>query len=227
MDVILIAGLWLDASAWDDVVEPLRAAGHTPRPALLPGQGGEPLNASLDDQIDAVTAEIDAAAGPVLVVGHSAASTLAWLAADRRPDAVARVIFVGGMPAEHGSQYAAFFAPEGELMPFPGWQEFEGPDSDDLTDEQKTRMEHAAIPVPVTVSHATVEYESERRKAVPVTMICPEYSPADVDEWRAAGQIPELDGLDLDLVDLDSGHWPMFSMPAAFAGALAAVADRS
>ena len=58
-------------------------------------------------------------------------------------------------------------------------------------------------------------------------MICPEYSPADVEEWRAAGQIPELDGLEIELIDIDSGHWPMFTKPAALAGALAAIADRS
>ena len=227
MDIILISGLWLDADAWSDVLEPLRASGHSPHAVSLPGQGGEPMNATLEDQIDAVTAAVDAAAGPALVVGHSAASTLAWLAADRRPDAVARAVMIGGMPAENGSQYAAFFDPEGNLMPFPGWQEFEGADSVDLSEEQKIAIEHAAIPVPYTVSHATVTYGDQRRRDVPITMICPEYSPADVEQWRADGQIPELDGLDIELVDIDSGHWPMFTKPAALAGALAAIADRS
>ncbi|MGO3758487.1 MAG: alpha/beta fold hydrolase [Agrococcus casei] len=227
MDIILIPGLWLDAGVWSDVLEPIRASGHTPHAVSLPGQGGEPLNATLDDQINAVAATVDAADGPALVVGHSAASTLAWLAADRRPDAVARVVMIGGMPAQNGSQYAGFFEPEGNLIPFPGWQEFEGPNSDDLSEEQKTAFEHAAIPVPSTVSHATVTYQDERRRTVPITMICPEYSPADVEEWRAAGQIPELDGLEIELIDIDSGHWPMFTKPAALAGALAAIADRS
>lgn len=32
MDILLIAGLWLDGSAWDDVVPTLEALGHRPVP---------------------------------------------------------------------------------------------------------------------------------------------------------------------------------------------------
>jgi len=39
MDILLIAGLWLDGSAWDDVVPTLEALGHRPVPLTLPGQG--------------------------------------------------------------------------------------------------------------------------------------------------------------------------------------------
>ena len=83
MDVLLIPGLWLDGSAWDAVLPGLRAAGHTPHPMTLPGQGDGSASATLDDQLDAVVVAIDAADGPVTVVGHSAGAALAWLAADR------------------------------------------------------------------------------------------------------------------------------------------------
>ena len=39
MDILLIAGLWLDGSAWDGVVPALEALGHRPVPLTLPGQG--------------------------------------------------------------------------------------------------------------------------------------------------------------------------------------------
>ena len=39
MDILLIAGLWLDGSAWDEVVPELDALGHSAVPLTLPGQG--------------------------------------------------------------------------------------------------------------------------------------------------------------------------------------------
>ena len=54
MDVLLIAGLWLDGSAWDDVVPELELRGHRPMPIMLPGQGDGSTRATLDDQVAAV-----------------------------------------------------------------------------------------------------------------------------------------------------------------------------
>ncbi|MFI0486829.1 alpha/beta fold hydrolase [Actinomadura sp. 9N215] len=102
MDILLIAGLWLDGSAWDDVVPELTALGHHPVPLTLPGQGDGAASATLDDQLEAVLAAVDAAPGKPLVVGHSAASTLAWLAADARPEKVTKVALVGGFPPPMG-----------------------------------------------------------------------------------------------------------------------------
>ncbi|MFB7102228.1 alpha/beta fold hydrolase [Streptomyces hydrogenans] len=85
MDILLIAGLWLDASAWDEVVPELTALGHRPVPVALPGQGDGDASATLEDQVRAVLAAVDAAEGKPLVVGHSAAASLAWLAADALP----------------------------------------------------------------------------------------------------------------------------------------------
>ena len=50
MDILLIAGLWLDGSAWDEVVPELEARGHRPVPVTLPGQGDGQKSATLDDQ---------------------------------------------------------------------------------------------------------------------------------------------------------------------------------
>src|SRR3954466_13982619 len=56
MDIILIAGLWLDGSAWDDVVPALRDLGHRPVPLAACRQGTGPASATLDDQVTAVLA---------------------------------------------------------------------------------------------------------------------------------------------------------------------------
>src|SRR5690606_3381547 len=63
MDILLIGGLWLDASAWDRVLPELEARGHHAVPVALPGQGDGNPAATLDDQVAAVVAAVDSAEG--------------------------------------------------------------------------------------------------------------------------------------------------------------------
>jgi pimeloyl-ACP methyl ester carboxylesterase len=227
MDIVLIAGLWLDGSAWDDVLPELEARGHRGIPVTLPGQGDGTTSATYDDQVGAVLAAVDAAEGAPLVVGHSAACTLAWAAADRRPDAITGVALIGGFPTTQGEAYADFFEPTGDGVPFPGWEPFEGPDSDDMSPELKAEVAARTHPVPVGVTRGTVTWTDERRHDVPLTLICPEFTPAQAKEWIEAGDVPELaSATALELVDLDSGHWPMFTQPAALASLLDDAATR-
>lgn len=225
MDIVLIAGLWLDGSAWDEVVPELRALGHRPVPVTLPGQGDGSSSATLDDQVAAVLAAVDAAEGRPMVVGHSAACTLAWLAADARPDRVAKVALIGGVPAEDGRSYADFFEAKEGVVPFPGWEPFEGPDAADLDEETRSRIAAGTVSVPEAVTKGTVRLTDERRYDVPVVLVCPEFTPAQAREWIDAGEMPELArAKHLEYVDIDSGHWPMFSQPAELARLLAAEA---
>lgn len=225
MDIVLIGGLWLSGSAWDDVASALTQLGHRPVPVTLPGQGDGSASATLDDQVAAVLAAVDAAAGKPLVVGHSAAGTLAWLAADARPERVAKAVFVGGFASSDGGTYADFFEIKDGAMPFPGWGPFEGPDSVDLDAEARQRIAGAAIPVPEGVAKGVVRLTDERRFDVPVLVVCPEFSPAQAREWIGAGDVPELaKAKHIDFVDIDSGHWPMFTKPAELARILAAAA---
>ncbi len=217
MDIVLIAGLWLPASVWDGVARELDALGHRALPVSLPGVDDADPSATLDDQLAAVLAVVDASASP-LVVGHSAASTLAWLVADRRPAAIAGVVMVGGFPAGDGSTYAALFDVVDGAMAFPGWEPFEGPDSDDLDADARARLETSAVAVPAGVAEATVALTDDRRFGVPVVLVCPEYSPDQARQWLDGGQIPELERAELlSFVDIDSGHWPMVTRPGELA----------
>ena len=227
MDILLIAGLWLDGSAWDEVVPELEALGHRPVALSLPGQGDGSGSATLDDQVAAVLDAVDAASEKPMVVGHSAACTLAWLAADARPDTVAAVALIGGFPSADGESYADFFETTGGVMPFPGWGPFEGPDSADLDEEAKRSFAAAAIPVPEAVTKGVVRLTDERRFDVPVVLVCPEFSPAQAAEWIDAGDAPEVArAKHVDFVDINSGHWPMVTKPIELARLLAAAAAK-
>ena len=224
MDILLIAGLWLDGSAWREVVPELESLGHRPAPLTLPGQGDGSTSATLDDQVNAVLAAVDSASSPVMVVGHSAACTLAWMAADARPDKVASVALIGGFPSADGETYAAFFEVEDGVMPFPGWEPFEGPDAADLDEEARRRFASTAIAVPEGVTKGVVRLVDERRFDVPVVLVCPEFTPEQAREWIDGGDVPELaKAKHVDLVDIESGHWPMLTQPKELARLLAAV----
>jgi pimeloyl-ACP methyl ester carboxylesterase len=219
MDILLAAGLWLDASVWADVVADLDHA----VPLTLPGQGDGAASATLDDQVQAVLSAVDRS-GSCVVVGHSAACTLAWLAADARPEQVAKVVLIGGFPSSGDQPYADFFEVVDGAMPFPGWDVFEGPDAADLDEDTRRRMAAAAIPVPEGVARGVVRYRDDRRFDVPVTVVCPEFSVAQAREWIDGGQVPELArAKHLELVDIDSGHWPMVTRPRELARLLAEI----
>ncbi len=217
MDIVLIAGLWLKQSAWDPVVAELENAGHRVNALALPGVDDGSAAAVLEDQVSAAVAAVDAFDRP-LVVGHSAACSLAWMVADRRPDEIAGVVLIGGFPASDGDTYADFFDAIDGFMAFPGWEPFEGPDSDDIDEETKDRVARDMVPVPQGVSTAKVRLTNEERFDVPVVIVCPEFTIDQAKTWIDGGDVPELTNVkNLTYVDIDSGHWPMVTRPAELA----------
>lgn len=217
MDIILIAGLWLPRSIWADVVAELEQLGHRALPVALPGVDDSSTTANLADQVDATLEAVDAADRP-MVVGHSAACTLAWMVADQRPDAIDRVVLIGGFPSADGDAYADFFPSVDGVMAFPGWEPFEGPDAADLDEAARDRIASEAISVPEGVSNGVVRLTDDRRFDLPVVLVCPEYSPEQARKWIDAGDVPELSrATSVTFVDIDSGHWPMVSQPAELA----------
>jgi pimeloyl-ACP methyl ester carboxylesterase len=228
MDIVLIAGLWLDASVWANVAAQLEARGHRAVPVTMPGQGDGNTSATLADQVAAVVAAVDAAAGRPLVVGHSAACSLAWLAADARPGTISKIALIGGFPSPNGNAYFDSLPVQDGVMAFPGWGEFEGPDSADLDDAAKRAIAMAAIPVPEGVTRGVIRLADERRYEVPVVLVCPEFTAAQAGEWIDQGEVPELaKSKNVSFLDIDSGHWPMISAPAELARLLAQAAEES
>lgn len=223
--MILIGGLWTDASAWDAVVPELTARGVEAVPVTLPGQGDGEREATLDDQVAAAVAAVDSAGDPRDrrgALGRVHAGVARRRCSSR---AGGQVVLIGRMPNEDGSLYADYFEPQDGVVAFPGWEPVAGPDSDDLSAEQKKAFEGDAVTVPEEVTRGTVRLTDERRYDVPVVMVCPEYSAEDAKAW-VEGDVPELaKAADVTYVDIDSGHWPMISKPGELAELLAGLAQ--
>jgi pimeloyl-ACP methyl ester carboxylesterase len=229
MDIVLIPGLWLDGSSWDEVIPDLQQAGHRTHPLTLPGMESRDADRSkitLRDQVDAVIAVIDSfnpADGKVVLVGHSGGGSIAHAAVDGRPQRVARVVYVDSVPLGEGGVINDALPAENGDVPLPDWSFFEAEDLIDLGDELRARFRERAIPAPVHVARDPQELSDERRYEVPITVISCEFPTAMLQELIEQGHsyVHELAKVrNVDYVDLPTGHWPQFTRPEELARAI-------
>jgi pimeloyl-ACP methyl ester carboxylesterase len=222
MHVILVPGFWLDASAWDAVLPPLRAAGHELEPITRRGLESRDTDRSgitLDDQVAAVVERIDAVPTDteVALVGHSGGGPVAYLALDKRPERVDRIVYVDSFPGpEGGSVNDELPVVDGEV-PLPDWSIWDPPTVRDMTAEIRADMERRAIPEPAAVPAGAFHYTDERRHRVPTTMITCEMTPDEIAGILQArpSWASELSSIEaLSVVGLETGHWPMFTKPS-------------
>lgn len=222
MQIVLIPGLWLDGSSWDEVVPALEQAGHRTHALTLPGMESKDADRSeitLRHHVAAVVEVIDSvdpADGKVVLVGHSGGGAIAYAAVDARPDRVARVVYVDSGPLGEGGVINDEFPAENGEVPLPDWSLFEEEDLVDLDDELRAAFRGGAIPSPVHVARDAQRLSDERRYDVPVTVIACEFPSARLREWIEQGHpyVRELATIrDVDYIDLPTGHWPQFTRP--------------
>lgn len=222
MIVVLIPGLWLDGSSWDDVVPILEQAGHRTHALTLPGMesaDADRAEITLRDHVDAVVEVIDAldpADGKVVLVGHSGGGAIAHAAVDARPDRVAHIVYAASEPVGDGGVINDQFPVVNGEVPLPDWSHFGEEELVDLDDELRAAFRRRAIPSPVHVTSDPQRLSDERRYDVPATVIACEYSRAMLREWIEHGHpgVQELAKIrDVEYVDLPTGHWPQFTRP--------------
>lgn len=209
VDVILVPGLWMDASSWHDVSERIAAAGHAPRALTLRGLSSRTADRAgmmLADHVAEIVAAIDRGTGPVLLVGHAESCGLVHAAVNRRPDRVLRAVHVGGFPSADGTQVLSGCAPDHGAH---------SPDAERdpaLATLRRRHRDNGTRGV-----DAVQRLTDDRRFDVPVTLVATDFRAEDVHRWIREDCDParELRRIsDLTVVDLPCGRWPQIECAA-------------
>lgn len=212
MDVVLVPGLWMGASAWHDVARLLKDAGHAPHALTLRGLDSRTADRSgtmLADHVAEIVGAVDRCADKVVLVGHAESCGLIHAALNRRVDRVAAAVYVGGLPSADGAHVLSGFTLDarGTTTNTAGYRAVDA----SLAEWHDRVRENSAH-----VLDQVQKLGDERRLAVPVTVVATEYTTDDVRRWAAANIDParELALLrDVTLVDLPSGRWPQIERP--------------
>lgn len=221
-EFVLVAGAWLGSWAWDEVVPELRAAGHGAHALTLSGlaeKRGVP--AGQRTHVADIVGEVERLdLRDVVLVGHSYSGIPVGQAAERIGDRLARVVFVdSNVPADGESFASAWWqgaaAFEAALAGNGGfWAPLTAPEcaGQGLTDEQIARFVGGSTPHP----GASLTEPAELTR--PLGELPATYVKCLLDGPEPTDDVAELLKSERwRLVELDTGHWPMFSRPRELA----------
>ncbi|WP_232667441.1 alpha/beta fold hydrolase [Pseudonocardia sp. TRM90224] len=222
---VLVAGARLGAWAWDEVVPHLRGAGHGVHPLTLSGlaeKRGAPVGQQLhvQDVLDEVE-RLDLR--DIVLVGHSYAGIPVGQAAERIGDRLAHVVFVdSSVPADGaafvaawpdgGAAVTASIAENGGFWPLVPASHYDG---HGLSDAQVARILAGSTPHPGSTLTEPARLERPLGE-LPATYVLCRLAGPDPDDAVAA----LLKSGSWRLVEMATGHWPMFSQPAELATVL-------
>jgi pimeloyl-ACP methyl ester carboxylesterase len=229
--VILVPGYWLGAWAWDEVAALLRERGVNVTAVTLPGlepDAADRGQVTWADQVAALRKVVEAAAAPPVVVAHSGAGAVLSGVLDADPGSVARAVYVDSGPAADGVAFHPGLPDGLRELPLPPWEQLTagGASLAGLDDGRLAAFRARAVPHPARVAREPVHLVNAERRQVPTTIIaCSIESPAMLELARAGQPLfAEVARLGrLDVLDLPTGHWPMWSRPGDLADLLAEV----
>ena len=230
MTLLLVPGFWLGAESWGEVTRHLGEAGADWTALTLPGleRGISDVGTvRLVDQISAVVTAVESTNGDVVLVGHSAAGPICHAAAARVAGKIRRVVHVDTWPLGPGLSINADIADGVDVIGFPDWDIFEPEDLVDMTGPLRERLRSESRPQPAAIARDPLPEMTADRLAIPTTIICCEFTAAQLSKWMLSEpeRFSELRQLsDVSYIELPTGHWPQFTKPRELAAALLSVA---
>jgi pimeloyl-ACP methyl ester carboxylesterase len=241
---VLVGGAWLGGWAWQPVTRQLRERGHDVHPVTLTGLGDRShlatpetdLDTYLDDVVNLVEFED---LHDIVLVGHSYAGHVVTGVSDRVPERIARLAYLDAGPSPDGAAFMDLQSPEaraliersidqagdGWRIPMPAWEDLEGvmgASLEGLGPDERARMGARAVAQPVRTWTQPLALRNPARDQLPKALISCSIPLAQVKELIAAGHpwFAELAGPRWSLLELPTGHWPMFSVPDPLAALL-------
>lgn len=239
---VLVPGAWLGGWAWRDVGPRLRKAGHEVYSLTLTGLGERVHLARPETDLETHTDDVVNVVAwndlrDVILVGHSYGGTVVTGVADRVPERIAQLVYLDSAPLSDGQTMTDLYPPDalagvrravdgeggGWRWPFPGFQmlgesaSLRGLDGADralmaakataqpwATYTQKLRLGGAGDAMYERVAIACDDVRGLVAAGVPPIVAMTEAP------WR--------------YLELDTGHWPMFSAPDELAEMLGILA---
>ena len=235
---VLVHGSWHGAWCWERVLPALRAAGADAVAVELPGHGDDPTDAravTFESYVERVGAAVDAAAGDVVLVGHSMGGHVVTQAAERYADAVAGVVYLSAFLPADGQSLAdldagAFDSALPEHLSFDEERGVVAVDDagageafyHDCDDGDAAAARAALRPEPAAPRHTPVALTEPNYGSVPRTYVeCTEDRALPV-----AFQRSMHDAVGCGTVrSLETGHAPFLSAPTALAETLLSAAE--
>ena len=240
---VLVPGFWLGGWAWRSVARSLRAGGHDVYPATLTGLGDRAhlagpevdLETHITDVVNLIEFED---LHDVVLVGHSGGGLPVTGTSDRIPQRLAKVVYVESGELPDGTAQLDVYPPEGRAeiqrqidgwrLPLPSWELLEqsGASLEGLGDTERAAMRERAVPQPVGTLTQALKLANPARLDVPRALIACSFPLAMVRQLASDG-VPMFAALaepGWELLELPTGHWPMFSRPADLTRLLADLA---
>ncbi|WP_237105421.1 alpha/beta fold hydrolase [Nonomuraea sp. MG754425] len=227
--IVLVGGSFLGAWAWERVTPLLTAYGHQVHPLTLTGFGDRAHLSSTDTTLTThardITAAIEyAGLSEVVLVAHSYGGAPATIAATTIPERIARVVYLAALLPEPGkSLFDSTPAPVVEAImetvhngriPVMSDEIIDANFGEHgLTPEDRVWLRARGVDQPISTYQDPAPADLRAAQGLPCTYIACAGDP---------GGPPSMPGLEV--ITLDSGHWPMITEPELLARVLDEVA---